>query len=381
MNDSFLAIHDFEVAARKHLPRMIFSYIADGAESNAATRGNLKAYDQRYFLPRVLKDVSNRGQKVDFLGRQYDAPFGVAPMGAAAICGYRADLALASAAHEANIPYIVSAMSMVRMEEIIDVSPNAWYQAYLPGEDDRIARTLARAERAGFETLVVSVDVPVHSNRENAARAGFKLPLVPGPKLIWDMATHPKWTIGTLLRTVLFHGIPHFENLEETQGPPVISRNLVRNLGRRDEFSWSHVKTIRRIWKGPLILKGVLTVEDAKAAKEHGADAIVVSNHGGRQLDYSIPALNALERIASDGPEMPVILDGGIRRGTDVLKAMHFGANLALIGRPFLYAASVGRAGAVHRAISILMAEIDIDMALLGIVSPREAQNISTVEL
>jgi L-lactate dehydrogenase (cytochrome) len=183
--------------------------------------------------------------------------------------------------------------------------------------------------------------------------------------------THPRWLArwGSMM---LRHGMPHFENMEAGRGPPVLSRALERNVRDRDRLSWEHVRLMRQRWKGRLVLKGIVRPDDAVLAREHGIDGVIVSNHGGRQLDGTIAPLRALPEIAEVAGNMVVMLDGGIRRGTDVLKALALGADFVFIGRPFLYAAAVGGETGVAHAISLLSSEIHRNMALLGILSPAE---------
>jgi L-lactate dehydrogenase (cytochrome) len=300
-------------------------------------------------------------------GRAYAAPFGIPPMGASAICAYRGDLVFAKAAAAANIPMILSASSLIPLEEVHAANPAAWYQAYLPGDVSRIEALVDRVAAADYEVFVLTVDVPVSANRENNVRAGFSLPIKPSAKLAWEVLTHPAWSLGTLARTVMQHGMPHIENMDALRGPPIISRNLERALGGRDQLSWEHVKLIRRRWKGPLLIKGILSVADARAAKDHGVDGVMVSNHGGRQLDGAVAPLRMLPQIAEAVRGMTVILDGGIRRGTDILKALALGADFVFAGRPFLYAAAVGGEAGVRHAIELLSTEVSRDMALLGV--------------
>jgi L-lactate dehydrogenase (cytochrome) len=169
------------------------------------------------------------------------------------------------------------------------------------------------------------------------------------------------------MRTLLNHGMPHFENMDATQGPPVLSQNLMRNIGRRDQLAWKHVELIRHRWKGKLVVKGILAPQDAHIARECGVDGVMVSNHGGRQLDYAVSALRTLPEIAAQANGMTVILDGGVRRGTDVLKALALGAQFVFVGRPFLFAAVAAGEPGVRRALSLLHEEVDRDMALLGV--------------
>ena len=371
---SYLALDDFEAAAKRHLPRMLYGFISGGVETNASRQANLDSYQDYAFIPRYLVDVSRRSHAKMLFGRAYAAPFGIAPMGASAICAYRGDLAFAQAAADANIPMILSGASLIRLEEVRAASPTAWYQAYLPGDPSRIEPLVDRVAAAGYEVFVLTVDIPVAANRENNVRSGFSIPIKPSAKLVWDVMTHPGWSVGTFARTVVQHGIPHFENLDATRGPPVISRHLERAVGNRDQLSWEHVKLIRRRWNGPLVIKGVLSVADARAARDHGIDGIMVSNHGGRQLDGAIAPLRALPQIAEAARGMTVILDGGIRRGTDVLKALALGADFVFAGRPFLYAAAVGGEAGVRHAIELLSTEIGRDMALLGVSDLSEVR-------
>lgn len=366
----YLALEDFERAAHRCLPRMIHGFIAGAAETNAAFKNNRESYEQLSLIPRVFTNVAGRSAETVLLGSTYSAPFGIAPMGAAALCAYRGDIALARAAADAKIPMVVSASSLIRLEEIHDAYPDAWFQAYLPGDPDRIEPALKRVAAAGYETLVVTADVPVPANRENNVRNGFQLPIVVSPQVVMDTLTHPGWLLRCLTRTILRHGIPHFENMEAMRGPPVFSSTLTRNVSMRDQLSWEHIALMRRLWRGAMLVKGILSPDDAKTAREHGVDGVIVSNHGGRQLDHATAALDVLPDIVDQAGNMTIILDGGIRRGTDILKALALGAHFVLLGRPFLFAAAVAGEAGVVRAISLLKDEVVRDMALLGITTP-----------
>jgi len=225
-----------------------------------------------------------------------------------------------------------------------------------------------RVAKGGYDTLVLTVDVQVLANRENNVRTGFSTPLRPSLRLAWDMGIRPRWCFS-MLRHTLTHGMPHFENM----GPrvPMIS-GLNRQAGRRDRLSWQHVDLMRRLWKGKLVLKGILDPQDAARARDAGVDGVMVSNHGGRQLDGAVSPLRMLPGVKANAGNMAVMMDSGIRRGTDVLKALALGADFVFIGRPFLYAAIAGGQAGVHRAITLLQAEIDRDLALLGIRSLSE---------
>ena len=362
-----LSLDDFERAARRHLPRMLYGFVSGAAETDSSLRDNRAAFGELGFVTRVLTDVTERHTGRTVLGRRHAAPFGIAPMGASALSAYRGDLVFARAAAAANIPMILSASSLIPLEDVRAEGPTAWYQAYLPGEAGRIEALVDRVLAAGYDTFVLTADVPVSANRENNVRNGYSLPLRPNLRLAWEGISHPRWLLGTALRTLKNHGMPHFENMDATRGPPVLSSNLIRAIGRRDGLAWEHLALIRARWPGHLLVKGILSAEDARIARDYGADGVIVSNHGGRQLDGAVAPLRVLPEIAQAAGGMAVILDGGIRRGTDVLKALSLGADFTFLGRPFLYAAAVAGEAGLRHAITLLWEEIHRDMAMLGI--------------
>ncbi|HKU71809.1 MAG TPA: alpha-hydroxy acid oxidase [Burkholderiales bacterium] len=361
-----LSLEDFEEEARRYLPRPIFGYINGGAETNAALRGNRAVWDEIAFVPKMLVDTTQRSTRTTLLGRTYDAPFGIPPMGGTAMAAYQGDVVLARVAAANNIPMINSGSALMPLEKVREAGNTAWFQAYIPGDDEVINKLVDRVERAGFDTLVVTVDVAVNANRENNVKAGFSTPLRPSLRLAWDGIIRPRWLFGMFLRTLLVHGMPHFENM----GPrvPMLTTLGKREAGRRDRLNWKHLEMIRRRWKGKLLIKGVLDRGDARIARESGLDGVMVSNHGGRQLDGATAPLRVLPGIVEEARgQMAVTLDSGVRRGTDVLKALALGANFVFVGRPFLYAASIAGEAGVHHAFRLLQEEIYRDMALLGI--------------
>lgn len=362
-----LSLDDFEDAARRHLPRPLFGYISGAAEDNRSLDDNRAAYDDYRFLTRVLVDVSRRSQSVTLFGKTYASPFGIAPVGISALSAYRGDIVLAEAGQQANIPAIMSGTSLIPMEEVAARAPGTWFQAYLPADASRIDGLIDRIRGAGFETLVLTVDIPVWANRENNIRAGFSTPLRPSLRLAWDGLVRPRWLVGTLARTLLAAGMPHFENSFATRGAPILSRTAIRDTTGREHLNWTHIAHIRKNWKGPMILKGILHPDDARKARELGADGIIVSNHGGRQLDGAVSALRVLPRVLESVGDYPVMLDGGIRRGSDVLKALALGARAVFLGRPFMYAAAAAGPQGVQRAIQLLRDEVDRNMAMLGV--------------
>ena len=364
---TILSLDDFERAGKRHLPRPLWSYVSGGVEDDVSLRDNRAAFLDWSFIPRVLVGVGKRTQAVELLGRTYAHPFGIGPMGISAMTAYRGDLVLARCAHAANIPMVLSGSSLIRLEEVIAQSAHAWFQAYLPGDLPRIDALVDRAAGAGYETLMLTVDTPATPNREHNTRAGFTSPLRPSLRLALDGVVRPRWLFGTFLRTLARHGMPHFENSYATRGVAMLSRGVARDFAERGHLDWTHVERVRRRWPGKLVIKGILHPDDARIARERGADAIIVSNHGGRQLDGAVAQLRVLPAIVEACRDIPVIVDGGIRRGTDVLKALALGARFVFVARPFNYAAAIGGDAGVRRAIALLAAEIDRDMAMLGV--------------
>jgi len=367
-----LSLDDFEVLARRHLPRPVYGYLAAVAETGASFADNRTAYADYDFLPGVLVDVSRRSTATVLFDEQYAAPFGFSPLGLSALSSYRGDLVLAGAAAEARLPMIMSGSSLIPLEEVAERHPGAWFQAYLPGDRGAIEALIDRVARTAFRTLVVTVDTPVQPNSENMKRSGFSAPLRPSLGLAWQGLTHPRWLFGTFLRTLARHGMPHFENNYATRGAPILSPSVLRDFSERGHLNWDDLRAIRRQWCGRLVVKGILRADDARQARDCGADGIIVSNHGGRQLDGAIAPLRALPDVVQACPDIPVMIDGGIRRGTDILKALALGARMAFVGRPLGYAAAVGGADGVRHAISLLTQEVSRDMAMLGVTRVDE---------
>ncbi len=367
-----LDLDDFQRLAKPLLPRAVYSYVANGSEVNTAMQRNRAAFQEWGMVTRVLRDVSKRSQDTTLFGRRYAAPFGIAPMGAAAVAGFDGDNRMARVARAANIPFVLSANSITPMEELVRSNPDAWFAAYQSPEPYKIERMVERVAATGIKVFVLTVDVPVGSNRPNDTRTGYSMPLRPTLRLSWDGLTHPRWLAGTAMRTLLGRGVPSISNVEADERFNLFSRRIARVTGH-SSFGWKQVELIRKLWKGPFVLKGLLAGEDARLARESGVDGIVVSNHGGRQLDAAVSPMEVLPEIRRESGDMKVIVDSGFRRGNDVLKALALGADFVLIGRPFLCAAALAGEAGVRHAISLLSREIDIDLGLLGLRSVSEA--------
>ena len=363
---SILSLADLEPLARKVLPRLVFGYYAGAAETDSAMLANRASFQDWAFRTRVLVGVAQRQQKVELFGRIYNSPVGIAPMGGAALSRYRGEVALARAARTANVPFILSGASTTRLEEVRDEGGAEWFQAYLVPDAGRINALAERVERAGYQVMVVTADLPVGANRENNVRLGYSSPLRLTPRVVLDGLTHPKWLVGTALATLLRSGIPHVENYDADRGYAIVSNTESHSRYRRDGLSWEHVALLRRKWRGRLVLKGVLSAEDTVTAREMGIDAVIVSNHGGRQLDGAVAPLVILPEVVDAARDLPVMLDGGVLRGTDVLKAVALGARMVFIGRPLMYALAVGGEDCVLHALTLMRDEVDRNMAMLG---------------
>lgn len=365
--DALLSVADFERRARHRLPKAIFGFVAGGSEDGLTLVENRKAFERLLLVPRGLTGVAGRTQQVALWGKTYASPIGISPMGVTAICRRDCDLLLARAAASRNIPFILSGASSVPMERLQAETADVWYQGYFPGDKQRLDRIVRRLEGAGISTLVVTSDTPVASNRENNQRNGFTIPFRPSLRLFLDGLAHPTWSLDVFARTLLTRGIPRFANLYEEIGPPITEEPAHGFRGGRDLLDWNHMSWLRDRWKGRLVVKGIVHPADAQEASRRGMDAIMVSNHGGRQLDGAISALDALAGVkAVLPPDFPVLIDSGFRRGTDVLKALALGATMVFMGRPMLYGAAVAGQAGVERVLDILHDEIDRDLALLG---------------
>ncbi|HYH40375.1 MAG TPA: alpha-hydroxy acid oxidase [Burkholderiales bacterium] len=366
-NDA-LNIDDLRERARAMLPRVAYEFLERGAEDEVSARANRDSFRHIRLRPRTLIDVSKRTQQATLFGKTYAAPFGVAPTGAAGLYWHDADIALARAAAAANVPFVLSTASFVEMERVArEASGTQWFQLYMSKEREGAERLISRARDAGFEALVVTTDVNVGGNREYNRRNGFSIPFNLNLPNMIDGALHPRWLVNVFLRTLIQSGVPRFQNVDSNVGGRVVAKNLEEFRARRDAMDWDDLAWVRSIWPRKLFVKGVLTREDALRAAALGLDGIFVSNHGGRQLDGAISPLDVLPEIADAvGGRIAVVLDGGVRRGSDIVKALALGADMVFTGRATLYGAAVaGEAGAA-RAIEILKSEVDRVMALLG---------------
>ncbi len=359
-------LEDLDALAKAYLPKALWEFASSGVENNVSRDANRQAFDDIWLQPRVLNNVSKRSIERTLFGKTYAMPFGISPMGASAMFGFEADLNFARAARAANIPFAMSGSALVRMEKVAEVNPDVWFQAYVDADRSSIATLTDRVWNAGIRNLVITVDVPVPGNRSATYRRGFEYPMRPNLGIALDGLAHPRWLFGTFLRTLKATGMPHIENYGAGRGMPIISANAPQRKHVRDGLDWDDIKWLRDRWQGRLLLKGVLSPEDTRTAAGAGVDAILVSNHGGRMLDTAVPPLKVLPEIAAEKGDMAILLDSGVRRGLDVVKALALGADFVFVGRPFLYAAALGQEEGVAHVIKLLASEIDRTIALLG---------------
>ena len=365
-------IFDLRDAAKRRLPKWIFEFVDRGAEDDEAVRNNLAAFKRIKLKPRVLVDVSKRSQGIELFGKPQTMPIAIAPTGAAGVLWYEGEIALARAARAAGVPFSLSTASQTPMERVAEEAGGTlWFQLYMRPDRSLSHQLVKRAHAAGYEGLIVTVDGPVAPNREYNVRNGFSIPFKYGVKNTSAVLMHPRWLCGVLLRYLLTTGMPTRAN------EPTATKGKITQApgatGKTDTLTWEDLKVLRAMWPGKLMVKGILHPKDAILAADCGADAVIVSNHGGRYVDSSMAPVDVLPDIVDAvGHRVTVIVDGGVRRGSDVIKALARGAKAVLVGRATLYGtAVVGQAGA-ERALAILREEIDRMMALVGARSVSE---------
>lgn len=365
-----VCVDDFRDRARRRLPRWVFDYLDGGADAERTLDRNRAVLDGLALRPSALVDVSAVDTTTDFFGRPAAAPMAIGPTGLNGLLHHGGDIALARAAAQAGVPFVQSTASTTLLEDVARAVPDGdlWYQLYVL-EDRSIARQLLRRARAaGFRVLVLTVDVPMSGKRRRDMRNAFRIPFRVTPRLALDCALHPGWSLD-----MLRHGAPEMVNLAEPG--QVLSRDAqAALLSRRMDLTltWDDLEWLRDQWDGPFVLKGILNPADAARAADAGVDGIVLSNHGGRQLDGAVSALEVLpEVLAVTGGRMSVFVDGGVRGGTDIAKARALGADAVFLGRATLYGlAAAGEAGA-RDVLAVLEDELRRALTLLG--CPRAA--------
>ncbi|AJP56758.1 alpha-hydroxy-acid oxidizing enzyme [Pandoraea vervacti] len=372
---AFSCVEDYRLAARRRLTKLAFDYLEGGAEDGDALRRNRDAFGQWGFAPRVMTDTSQTSSKTTFWGRDAAAPMAVGPTGLNGLFWPRADELLARAAADAGLPFVLSTASTSLLEDVRAAVPHGelWLQLYVQ-QDRRIAESMMRrAREAGFRTLMLTVDTPVHGKRDHDTRNGFRLPLRFTPRLVADCMRHPHWSWQMLVG-----GAPQLRNIARSVGERADLARHAAMLSRQMDLSlsWDDLAWVRRHWPGEVLVKGILSVDDARQAQAHGADGIIVSNHGGRQLGSTLAPVEALPMIVDalgagrhGAPAMSVFVDGGVRRGADVAKAVALGAKGVLLGRAPLYGVAARGAQGVAGVLELMLGELRTTMQLLGCAS------------
>jgi len=364
--DRICNIGELRQAAKRRLPLPLFDFIDGGAEDERTLVRNTAAFDRYALLPRALTDVSAIDTRTTILGQEIDWPVMLAPTGMTRMFHPLGERAVARAAGRAGTVYCLSTMSSVSIEEVGGItSAPKWFQVYCFKDRALTREFLQRAKAAGYTAICVTVDVQVAANRERDRRSGMTIPIKLRPATMLHFAVRPSWCLDYFRsdRPILANVVHKI-----TQGSVDISTvSAYINRQFDPSITWSDIAWMAEQWDGPVVIKGILHPEDARQAKAIGAKAVIVSNHGGRQLDGASSALDALPRIADAvGDDIELILDGGVRRGTHVLKALALGARACMIGRPYLYGLVAGGEAGVDRGLAILREEIARDMALLG---------------
>ncbi len=364
--DKIVNTDDLERSARRCLPKMLYDWIAGGAGDELGLRENRDAFARFRFLPRYLRDVGACSISRRLLGRDYGGPLGIAPMGYAGLFRPQAELFFARTAKRHHVPYIMSGVSVASMEAAAEIAgENLWYQLYTTADDAINVDMIRRAEACGCGALVITVDIPVAARRERDIRNGIDIPPKLSARTVLDGLLHPAWT----LRYLGTGGLPVMENWapylpKGASGLDVAKFSIEHGYALQ---TWDHLRRFRQLWPGTLVVKGIMHPDDARLAREKGVDAVIVSNHGGRQFDRAARSIDCLPAIRKAvGAEFPVMFDGGVRRGSDILALMCLGVDYVFAGRPFLYGAAGHGQGGVDRAMEIFNDELSGLMRQLG---------------
>ncbi|SMH62946.1 alpha-hydroxy acid oxidase [Azospirillum agricola] len=365
--DACLNIDELRRVARRRLPRGLFEYIDRGTEDEASLRALRRSFEDVPLVPRVLVDTSGRTLRTPLFGVERPLPFVVAPTAAAGLVRHDGEVLLAQAAKAAGVPFCVSTQSITSVEAIAASGAELWFQLYVWRDRTLTHDLLERVARAGVGTLILTVDTAVSPKREYNQRNGFGVPITPSLRGGLDVASHPVWLWTVLLRYLRTGGWPGYAHYPAEFHTRITDAAASDRVKLCDRVDWSDVAELRRRWSGRIILKGILSLADARRAAEAGMDGIVVSNHGGRNLDAAPAPLSVLPRIAGEvGHRLTVLADSGVRRGSDAAKLLAAGAAGVLLGRSMLYGLAAGGPAGAEHALALLGDELSRTMALLG---------------
>lgn len=369
--DEAINIEDLRTLARRRLPRAIYDFFDGGAEDEVTLRANRAAFERVRLLPKVLVNVREVDTKIDLFGKPSSLPLAIAPTGGISAGRYGAELMLARAAKAAGVPFTMATPSAFTIEQVAkEVGGRLWFQLYCVRNLEYRRKLVERARDSGFEAILVTVDLPVSGKRERDPRNGFHTPYSPNWRNSRDVIFKPVWALD-----MLKNGLPGMANLVGYPFSTPSGTDIVTAVGREMDagLDWEYIKELRDLWPGKLVLKGIERADDAERAVSVGCDGVVVSNHGGRQFDGAAATLDALPEIAGAvGSKLTVLLDGGVRRGVDVLKARALGAHAVLTGRATLFGVQAGGEAGARRALEILSTELERAMKLCGARSIAE---------
>ena len=363
--DKCINLDDLRVLAKRRVPKLVYDFIEGGVDDETGLERNESAFARRSLVPRYMVDISTLDQSVHLFGRTWSSPYGIAPTGGIGNYRHGGDLMLARAARDANIPFIMSGAATASMEDMAREAPeHGWFQMYTAKDRSISEDMIRRAADLGIPALVVTVDVPVGANRERNRRNGFSRPLklTLGTKL--DALRRPLW-----LKDYMRHGFAMLENWRPYAPPGSSAREVGEFMAEQvpTSLTWADIERFRALWPRTLILKGIMRTDDAIRSKDIGVDGLMVSNHGARQLDRAPAPLDVLPALdAAVGDRMVLMLDGGVRRGADILIALASGAKFVFLGRPTLYGAVAGGGAGAVKAVDILRDEIAKVMAQIG---------------
>ncbi len=340
------ALPDLKHRARRRMPGFAFDYVDGGIDEEHGKRRNREAWHGITLVPRYLRDVSRVDLSARIFGRDYALPFGVAPIGLGNMIWPGAEAALARAAQRADIPYILSTFSTTDLDKIAALAPDVgWFQLYVPQKVAVMKDLLRRVRHAGYRVLVVTLDIPVGAKRNRELKNGLKLPFKPSPRMLWQGMTHPRWALRTIAHGILGHGMPNFVNVARYRSKSDAGLSQFITDFNMHGVTLARLKMIRALWEQPLVLKGVQHAADIRAAAELGADGVILSNHGGRQLDAAPPTAHTLAALPeATRKRLTIMVDGGLRSGVDIVRAGAMGAQMAFCGRAFMW--GVGAMGA-----------------------------------
>jgi isopentenyl diphosphate isomerase/L-lactate dehydrogenase-like FMN-dependent dehydrogenase len=365
--DRAASIDDLRQMARRRIPRFAFDLVDGGAESERNLRRNSEAFEEVELTPRYMVDVSKIDTRATLFGQTYDAPFGTAPIGMLNAFWPDADLTLARLCKRANIPYVASSAASTTLERLAEAADgNGWFQLYVSGDAAVTESLIARAEAADYRVMMVTADVPAAGKRDRDIRNQLSVPFRITPDVLLQLVTHPRWSLATLRKGK--PGIANYADLLQT----ATSYADVQKTLIKPGFTWEDLKRLRDRWTGTLLVKGILHPEDALKCAELGCDGVVVSNHGGRQVAFGPPTIEALPAIAAalDG-RIRIIIDSGVRRGADILRAKALDADFALAGRALAFGVGAGGFDGAGRALDILKLELERALGQLGVCDYR----------